>query len=84
MQVKAALAPGQNDAKQRVQQYGDQQVCLRYCYEKARQKCIKTVALVVDEQNWITDAINPADSRVALKNSFGKAKMRQQVKNAGS
>jgi len=83
MHVKATLAPGQNGTKQLVQQYGDQLVCVRYRYDKARQKRIKTVELIVDEQDWIPGVIIPVDHPVALKIGFGETELRQQIKKAG-
>jgi hypothetical protein len=46
MEVKATLAPGQNGTKQLLKQYGDQLICVRYRYNKARQKRFKTIARV--------------------------------------
>jgi len=80
MQVKATLAPGQNGTRQLVQQYGNQLVCVRYRYDKTRQKRIKTIALIVDEQGWIPGVIISIDRPEQLKIGFGEAELRQQVK----
>ena len=37
MEIKATLAPGQNGTKRLLKEYGDQLVCVRYRYDKARQ-----------------------------------------------
>lgn len=83
MEVKATLSPGQNGTKQLLKAYGDQLVCVRYRYDKARQKRIKTVELIVDEQDWIPGVTIPADRRVALKIAFGESELREQIKRAG-
>ena len=83
MQIKTTLAPGQNGTKQLLKEYGDQLVCVRYRYDKARHKRIKTVELIVDEQDWIPGVIIPADRRVALKIGFNETELREQIKQAG-
>lgn len=83
MDVKATLAPGQNGTKKLLKQYGDQLVCVRYRYDKARQKRIKTIALIVDEQDWIPGVTIPMDRRVALEIGYGEAELRETIKGAG-
>ncbi len=83
MQIKATLAPGQNGTKQLLKQYGDQLVCVRYRYDKARQKRIKTIEIIVDEQDWIPGVIIPVDRKVPIKIGFGETELREKIKNAG-
>lgn len=77
---------GHNDMpcklKQLLKAYGDQLVCVRYRYDKARQKRIKTVALIVDEQDRIPAVTIPADRRVGLKIAFGESELGEQIKRA--
>jgi hypothetical protein len=83
MDVKVTLAPGQNGTKQLQKQYGDQLICVRYRYDKIRKKRLKTVELIIDEQDWIPSVTIPADRRVALKIGFGETELREQIKDAG-
>jgi len=83
MQIKATLAPGQNGTKQLLKQYGDQLVCVRYRYDKARQKRIKTIEIIVDEQDWIPGVIIPLDRKVPIKIGFGETELREKIKHAG-
>ncbi len=83
MEIKTTLAPGHNGTKQLLKQYGDQLACVRYRYDKARQKRIKTVEIIIDEQDWVPGVTIPADRRVAIKIGFGETELREQVKNAG-
>ena len=53
MEVKATIKPGQNGSKHYTRQYVDQLVCIRYRYDKRRQKRMTTVELIVNEQDWI-------------------------------
>jgi hypothetical protein len=36
--------------------YGDQLVCVRYRYDKARQKRLKAIEIIADEQDWMPGA----------------------------
>jgi len=83
MEIKATLSPGQNGTKQLLKQYGDQLVCVRYRYDKARQKRLKTIELIVDVQDWIPGVVIPTDQKVALKIGFGEVELREQIKTAG-
>jgi len=83
VEVKTTLAPGQNGTKQLLKQYGGQLVCVRYRYDKVRQKRVKTIGIIIDEQDWIPDLIIPADRRVEIQIGFGETELREKVKNAG-
>ena len=83
MEVKTTLTPGQNGTKQLLKQYGNQLVCVRYRYDKARQKRIKTVEIIIDEQDWFPGVTIPADRKFALKIGFGETELRELVKNVG-
>ena len=83
MEIKATLTPGQNGTKQLLKKYGDQLVSVRYRYDKARRKRIKTIELIIDEQDWIPGVKIPPDRKVSLKIGFGETELREQVKSAG-
>ena len=82
MQIKATLVPGQNGTKQLLKQYGDQLVCVRYRYDKIRQKRFKTIEIIVDEQDWIPGVTFPMDKIVPVKIGFGETELREQMKHA--
>lgn len=83
MEVKATLAPGQNGTKLLLKEYGDQLVCVRYRYDKARQKRLKTVELIIDERDWIPGVTIPTDKLVGVKIGFGETELRERVKKSG-
>jgi hypothetical protein len=83
MEVRATLAPGQKGTRQLLKQYGDQLVCVRYRYDKARQKRYKTVELIVDEQDWLPGIRIPIDQRVLVQVGYGEPELREAVKAAG-
>jgi hypothetical protein len=83
MEIKRTLLPGQAGTRGLLRQYGDQLVCVRYRYDKARQKRFKTVELIVDEQDWIPGVIIPVDRQVSVRIGYGESELRGQVKAAG-
>ena len=52
MTTRVKLKPGQKGTKKLLAQYGEALVCVRYRYDAARRKQIKTVELVVSETDW--------------------------------
>ena len=67
-----------------LKQYGDQLVCVRYRYDKARQKRLKTIEIIVDEQDWNPGVTFPMDKIVPVKIEFGETELREQMKQAGA
>lgn len=83
MQIKATMKPGQNGTKRYLREYGDQLICVRYRYDKHRQKRITTVELAVDEQDWVPGVIFPRDRQVFIRIGYGEAELREKVKQSG-
>ncbi len=77
MQIKATLKPGRNGTKQLLDRYGDQLVCVRYRYDKARQKRLTTVELIVDEQDLLPNILIPPDRLVYIRIGYGKVELRE-------
>ena len=75
------LKPGQKGTKHLVAQYGDRLVCVRYRYDAARKKRIKTVELVVAESDW--EPRFASDAIVALRVAYTDVATRRRVKQAG-
>jgi hypothetical protein len=75
------LKPGQKGTKHLVGQYGDRLVCVRYRYDPARKKRIKTVELVVAESDW--EPRFAPDEIVALRVAYADVAIRKRVKQAG-
>jgi len=75
------LKPGQKGTKHLVEQYGDRLICVRYRYDSARKKRIKTVELVVAESDW-APRFAP-DEIVELRVEFTDVATRKRVKQAG-
>ena len=75
------LKPGQKGTKHLVAEYGDRLVCVRYRYDTARKKRIKTVELVVAERDW--EPRFAPDEIVALRVAYNEVATRRRVKQAG-
>ena len=84
MEVRATLKPGLNGTKKYLQKYGDQLVCVRYRYDKTKNKRQTTVELIVDEQDWIPGYNIRPDQVVPIKIGFGEIDLRDTVKQAGA
>ncbi|MBI1765455.1 MAG: hypothetical protein HYR56_28905 [Acidobacteria bacterium] len=84
MLAKKKLKPGQNGTKAMLDQYGEQLVCVRYRYDRARQLRLKTVELIVETAPWIhpADQIAPA-AIVGIRVALAEADLQRQVKQAG-
>ena len=52
MITRLKLKPGQKGTKKLLAEHGDALVCVRYRYDEARRKRIKTIELVVEESDW--------------------------------
>jgi len=65
-------------------QYGDRLVCVRYRYDEQRQKRVKTVELIIEEEPWASlEAPQPAEALVAIRSARSDVTLRQQVKRLG-
>ena len=84
MEVKATIKPGLNGTKKYLKKYGDQLVCVRYRYDKQKNKRQTTIELIVDEQDWIPGINIRPDQVVPIKISFGETDLRETVKTAGA
>lgn len=83
IKTRTANLPGQNGTEQLVSEYGDQLVCVRYGYDKQKQKRYKTVELIVNEQDWIPGTSISPDKRVMLRIGYGETELREKMKETG-
>lgn len=81
--IGTTLRPGQKGTRELLKSYGDQLVCVRYRYDKARGKRYKTVELIIDEKDWMPGITIQADKRLPISVGYGEAELREQIKAAG-
>jgi len=83
MEVKATFKPGENGTKLLLRQYGDQLVCVRYRYDRIKQKSYKTVELIVEEKDWVPGTLVRPDKPVSVRVNFNELELRSLIKGAG-
>ena len=84
MRARAKLQPGQPGTKALVKIYGDRLVCVRYRYDRERQKRYKTVEIIVDEAAWEPPRQAPdPETRVYVRVAWGEAAVARRIKEAG-
>ena len=49
MEIRLTLRPGMPGTKRLVARFGERLVCVRYLYDEARARRLKTVKLVIEE-----------------------------------
>ena len=84
MQIRSTVQPGQRGAKKLLTQYGDRLVCVRYRYDEQRQRRLKTVELIIAEEDWAPPRVPPkGDALVPIRLALPEATLRKQVKQCG-
>ena len=81
MRTRVNLKPGQRGTKRLVEQYGAALLCVRYRYDEARGKRLKTIELVVEECDW--KPTKAAATVVGVQVAFREADIQQKVRQAG-
>lgn len=83
MKIRATLKPGANGTRGLVREYGEQLVCVRYRYDRARRKRYKTIELIIEEADWLPGVLVRPAQRVYFRIGYGETALREQVKQAG-
>jgi hypothetical protein len=84
VRAQVALQPGQKGTKKLCDQYGDLLSCVRYRYDAARQRRLKTVELIVEEVPWHPEGTaRKGAEMVGVHVEFREVSLQQQVKRAG-
>ncbi len=84
MRARAKLRPGQPGTKKLLARYGDRLFCVRYRYDEATRKRIKTVELIVDEGDWLPPPPRVDDHRwVYLRIEPSERNLQRRANAAG-
>ena len=84
MRTHVTLQPGQKGTKKLCERYGDQLVCVRYRYDIAHQRRLKTVELIVEEVPWRPErAARKGAETVGVRVDVQEVALQRQVKLAG-
>lgn len=85
MKTRLVIRPGQNGTKKLVGKYGARLLAVRYRYDEAGRRRLKTVELIEEELPW-----NPPlprnrdpDELVLIRIGYEEVALREAVKSAG-
>lgn len=87
LETRLTLRPGAPGTKRLAKRYGDRLVCVRYLYDEARGRRLKTVELVIEEAPWKGRARRPRRNDhdlVRVRVDWREAELRLAVKKAGA
>jgi hypothetical protein len=84
VRAQVTLQPGQKGTKKLHDRYGDQLVCVRYRYDAARQRRLKTIELIVEEVPWRPKrATRNGAEMVGVRVAVHEVALQRQVTLAG-
>lgn len=67
-----------------MKRYGDRLVCVRYRYDEEQHRRIKTVELIVEEEEWHPDSSRiPPNKRIGITAGYHEKALIKQIKSAG-
>lgn len=85
MRTRLTRQPGQAGTKQLVAEYGAKLFCVRYRYDEAKGRRIKTVELIVEEKPYTPAAIAyRPETIVGLQVGYEEVEIKRLVKAAGA
>jgi hypothetical protein len=87
METRLTLRPGMPGTKKLLARYGERLVCVRYLYDEARNRRLKTVELVIEEAPWHGLARRPRRNDhdlVGVRIAWNESGLRSAVKQAPS
>jgi hypothetical protein len=84
VRAQVTLQPGQKGTKKLRDRYGDQLVCVRYRYDAACQRRLKTIELIVEEVPWRPERTTHREAKmVEVRVAVHEVALQRQVKLAG-
>jgi len=87
METRLTLRPAMPGTKKLLARYGERLVCVRYLYDEARGRRLKTVELVIDEAPWHGRPRRPRRNDhdlVGVRIAWDETELRIAVKKAGA
>jgi len=86
VETRLTLRPGQSGTKKLLARYGERLVRVRYLYDEASGRRLKTVELIVEAIPWRPRARTPRrrdDEIVAVRIAFDESDLRERAKRLG-
>jgi hypothetical protein len=87
METRLTLRPGQSGTKKLLQRYGERLVRVRYLYDPAAGRRLKTVELIVEAVPWQPRPRRPRrrdEEIVAVRIAFQETVLRERAKRLGA
>jgi len=82
--TRRKLQPGEPGTRKLFAEYGAKLVCVRYRYNVANKRRIKTIELVIEEAPWEPNPQKiPVNKIMRLRIKYDEMALREQVKAAG-
>jgi hypothetical protein len=85
--TRLTLRPGQNGTKKLVERYGDRLIRVRYLYDRASSRRLKTVELIVESVPWRPRTRNLRrrdDEVIAVSIAWNEAELRARAQRLGA
>lgn len=84
MKTRRTLKPGQPGTKKLVKEFGDRLLCVRYRYDAAKNRRLKTAEIILEETYWSQDSgHNVLLTVVNIRVNYEEKDIIRKVKNAG-
>jgi hypothetical protein len=87
METRLTLRPGQPGTRKLVEKYGERLVCVRYVYDVAAGRRLKTVELVVQSVSWkprVRTRRRRDDDVVYVRIAYHETELRERAKRLGA
>jgi hypothetical protein len=82
--ARKKLQPGQAGTRKLLAEYGEKLVCVRYRYDAANKRRIKTAELIIEETPWEPRPAKIVSNEIMhLRIKYGEVALGKQVKAAG-
>ncbi|HVO74737.1 MAG TPA: hypothetical protein VMT35_11985 [Ignavibacteriaceae bacterium] len=84
MKIKRTLLPNQPGTKALIERFGKDLICVRYRYDKERNKKVTTAEIIIDETEWKRNEKKiPSNKIMFVAVSYGERDLADLVKSAG-
>ena len=84
MEIRLTLRPGMSGTKKLLARYGERLVCVRYRYDRATGRRVKTAELIVEDVAWAGRERSRNDrDLVGVRIGWKESELRAAVKRAG-
>jgi len=87
METRPTLRPGQHGTRKLVERFGERLVRVRYLYDAAAGRRLKTVELIVESVPWTPRPRRPRrrdDEIVAVRIGFDETDLRERARRLGA